>query len=74
MLEKGVWLKSTTLLVFCNKLVNNRLVDYPDKCVLFSNFQYSLALPHQLEIFWQLYLTELLGLVIGLELLDLCTT
>ena len=39
------------------KLVNNRLLDHLEKCGPFSDFQ--------------LYLVELLGVVTGLELLEL---
>ena len=39
MLGKGLQLKTTALLVF-EKLVNNRIVDYLEKCGLFSDFQY----------------------------------
>ena len=47
MLGKGLQLKTTTLLVFFlwlvnkvfEKLVNNRIVDYLEKCGLFSDFQ-----------------------------------
>ena len=45
MLGKGLQLKTTALLVFFlwkvfEKLVNNRIVDHPEKCGLFSDFQY----------------------------------
>ena len=33
------------------KLVNNRLVDHLEKCVFFSNFQYSFSHLNQLQIF-----------------------
>ena len=45
------------------KLVNNRIVDYLEKCGLFSDFQ--------LLIFSQLYLIELLGLLTGPGILEL---
>ena len=51
------------------KLVNNRLVDHLEKCGPFSNFQYGFSSFDQLQILWQLYLTELLGLLISLTLL-----
>ena len=46
------------------KLVNNRFIGH-----LVSNMV--LVLFDQLQIFWQLYLVELLGFFIGLELLVL---
>ena len=52
-------------------LVNYRLADPLEKCGLFSDFQYGLRLLDQLQIFWQLCLMELLGLLTGLRLLDL---
>ena len=75
MLEKGLQLKTATLLVFLlwlgkfEKSVNNRILDHLDKYALFSNFQYGFRSSDQLQIFWQLYLTELLGLLRDLELL-----
>ena len=53
------------------KLVNNRIVDHLEKCGLFSDFQYSFRSSHQLQIFSQLYLIELPGLLSGLGLLEL---
>ena len=53
------------------KLVTKRIADHLEKCGLFPDFQYGLGLLDQLHIFWQLYLIELLGLLIGLELLEL---
>ena len=47
------------------KLVNNRLVDHLKKCALYSDFQ------SKAQIFKQLYQIELLGLLIGLVLLEL---
>ena len=48
------------------KLVNNRLVDHFEKCGLFSDFQSMVSgLLNQLQIFWQFYLIELIGLLIG---------
>ena len=47
MLEKGLQLKTTALLVFFfvvskvfEKLVNNKIVDHLEKCGLLSDFQY----------------------------------
>ena len=53
------------------KLVNDRIVDHLEKCDLFPNFQYDLGLLDQLQIFSQLYMMELLGLLTGLGLLEL---
>ena len=67
MFGKGLQLKTTALLNFFlwlvvfEKLANNRIVDYLEKCGLFSDF----------EIFLQLYLIELLGLLTGLRLLEM---
>ena len=52
------------------KLVNNRIVDHLVECGLFFGFQYGFR-PSQLEIFSQLHLIKLLGLLTGLELLEL---
>ena len=51
------------------KLANNRIVDHLEKCRLFFDFQYGFL--DQLQIFLQLYLKELLGLLTGLGLLEL---
>ena len=51
------------------KLVNNRIVDNLEKCGLFLIFSMVLCLLNQLQIFWLLYLIELLGISTGLELL-----
>ena len=52
------------------KLVNNTIVDHVEKCgFLISSIV--LGLPDQLQIYWQLYLIELLGLLTGLVLLEL---
>ena len=51
------------------KLIKNRIVDQLEKCGLFSNFQYGFL--DQLQIFLQLYLIELIGLLTGLGLLEL---
>ena len=72
MFGKGLQLKTTSLLVFflwlvkSEKLVNNRIVDHIEKCCLFSDFSMVLGLLDQLQIFSELYLIELLGLLTGL--------
>ena len=53
------------------KLVNNRIVDHLEKCGLFLISRRVLGLLVQLQIFSQLYLIELLGLLTGLGLLEL---
>ena len=53
------------------QLVNNRIVDYLEKCGLFLIFSMVLGLLDQLQIFSQLYLKELPGLLTGLGLLKL---
>ena len=54
------------------KLVNNRIVDHLEKCVFFFLISsIVLGLLNQLQIFLQLYLIELQGLLTGLELLEL---
>ena len=53
------------------KLVNIRLTDHLEKCGLFSHFQYDLGLLDLLQFFGRLYLIELLGFLIGLELHEL---
>ena len=53
------------------KLVNNRIVDHLEKGGLFSDFRMDLGLLDQLQIFQQLYLIELLGLLAGVQLLQL---
>ena len=55
------------------KLVNNRLLYHLKKCDLFLILSIALGLLDQLWIFWELYLTELLGMFIGLGLLS-CST
>ena len=65
-----VSLLSVVLKVF-EKLVNNRIVDDLEKCDLFSDFSMILGLFDQLQIFWQSYLIELLGLLTDLGLLEL---
>ena len=72
MLWKGLQLKSTTtLLIFLvskvfQKLVNNRIVDHREKCGLFLISSMVLGLFNKLQIFWQLCLIELLGLLTDL--------
>ena len=53
------------------KLVNNRIVDQLENCGLFLIFSIVLGLLDQLQIFLQLYLIELLGLIRGLGLHEL---
>ena len=53
------------------KLVNTRIVDHLEKCDLFLISSMVLGLLNQLQIFSQLYLIELLGLLTGLGLLKL---
>ena len=53
------------------KLPNNGLVNYMKKCGLFSKFSMVSGLLNQLQIFCQIYLIELVGLLIGLGLLIL---
>ena len=53
------------------KLVNNRIFDQLEKCGLFMVFSMVLGLLDQLEIFSQLYLIELLWLLVGLGLHEL---
>ena len=49
------------------QLVNNRIVEYLEKCGLFLIFSIVLGLLDQLQIFSQLYLKELLGLLTGIS-------
>ena len=53
------------------KLVNNKIVDHLEKCGFFLIFSMVLGFPDHLQIFTQLYLMELLGLLTGLRLLEL---
>ena len=53
------------------KLVNDRIVDEPEKCELSFIFSMVLDLLDQLQIFLQLYLIESVGLLTGLGLLEL---
>ena len=51
------------------KVVYNGLVDHIKKCDLFLISSVVLGLLDQLHIFWQMYLIELLGFLLGLGLL-----
>ena len=53
------------------KFVNNRIVDHLEKCSLSFDSSMILGLLNQLQIFLQLYLIELLGLLTDLGLLEL---
>ena len=53
------------------KLVNDRIVDEPEKCEHSFIFSMVLGLLDQLQIFLQLYLIESVGLLTGLGLLEL---
>ena len=53
------------------KLLNNRIVDHLEKCGIFLISSKVLGLLDQLQIFSQLCLIELLGLLTGLGLLEL---
>ena len=72
----GSTAKNYCLLVFflwlvkSEKLVNNRIVDYLEKCFFYLIFNMVLGLMDQLQFFLQLYLIELLGLLIVLGLLE----
>ena len=68
--NRPVSLLSVVRKVF-EKLVNNRIVDHLEKCGLSSACSMVLGLLDQLQIFLQLYLIELLGLLTGLRLLEL---
>ena len=79
MLEKGLQLKTTALLVFLLLLVNSsenlQIIELLITLRDVSFFLISsmvLGLLDQLQIFSQLYLIELLGLSTGLGLLELC--
>ena len=56
---------------FFEKLVNNNIVDHLEKCDLFLISSMVLGLLYQLQIFSQLHLIELLGLITDLGLLEL---
>ena len=62
--------KTFTLLVF-EKPVNNGIVNHLEKCGLFLISSVVSCLLDQLQIFLQLYLNELLGLLAGLGLIEL---
>ena len=74
LLGKGLQLKTIARLVFflelvvSEKLVNNSLFDHLGKYTFFISSMV-LCLLNQLQIFWQLYLIELLRLSTGLGLL-----
>ena len=53
------------------KPINNRIVDDLEKCHLFLISSMVLGLPDQLQILLQLYLIELLGLLISVSLIRL---
>ena len=53
------------------KLVNNKIINHLEKCGLFLISSMVLGLLDHLQIFSQLYLIELLGLLTGLGLLEL---
>ena len=53
------------------KLVNNRSVDHLEKCGLFSDFQQNFRSSQSTEDLLSLHLIELLGLLTGLELLNI---
>ena len=68
--NRPVSLLSVVRKVF-EKLVNNRIVDHLEKCGFYLISSMVLGLLDQLQIFLQLYLIELLGLLTGLRLLEL---
>ena len=53
------------------RLVNNGIVDHLEKCGFFLISSVVLCLFNQMQIFWQLYLIELLGLLTSLGLPEL---
>ena len=53
------------------KLVNNRIVDYLEKCDLFTDLQYGSRSSQSTANLLTVYLIELVGLVTGLGLLEL---
>ena len=53
------------------KLVNNKIFDHLEKCDFFVILSMVLGLLNQLQIIWQLYLTELIEILTGLGLLEL---
>ena len=56
---------------FFEKLVNNMAVDHREKFGIFMISSMVSGLLIQRYIFWQLYMIELLGLLMGLRLLKL---
>ena len=56
---------------FFEKLINSKIVLHLEKCGLFLISSMVLGLLDQLQIFPQLHLIELLGLLTGLRLLEL---
>ena len=67
---RPVSLLSVVTKVF-EKLVNNRLTHHLKKCDIFLISSIVLGLHNQLQIFGQLYLTDLLVLLTGLGMLEL---
>ena len=67
---RPVSLLSVVSTVF-DKLVNNRIVHHLERCVFFLISSMILGLLDQLQIFLQLYLIELWGLLTGVGLLQL---
>ena len=68
------WHPVSLLLVICKvfeKLANNRIVDHLEKCGLLQVPNKVLVLLDQLQVFSQLYQTELLVCLTGLGLLEL---
>ena len=53
------------------KLVNNRIVDYLEKCDLFTDLHYGSRSSQSTANLLTVYLIELVGLVTGLGLLEL---
>ena len=62
---KGLLLKSTTL------FLNNEIVDHIEKCGFFSDFLYSFRSSCSTTDLLTVFLIELLGLLLGLRLLEL---
>ena len=77
MLGKGLLLKTTALVVFflwlvkSEKFINSRIVDHLEKCGYFFISTMVLGLLDQLQIFLQLYLVELPGVLADVGLLEL---
>lgn len=53
------------------KILNHRLADHIDKCGLISNFRITSCILDQMQIFWWLYVIEMLGFLIGFRLHEL---